>query len=230
MPSSLNTETGSFVEAPNSTFNQVGLNQINITYANQTSMVEAILASLKPAERGGYYIPPCMKGTREHIFKEIDLWLDDIDAPNVLWMSGSPGAGKSTIASSLVSRLTEKGVLGSSFFFNRGDLTLGDPAAVWRTVACDLARFDTDFAANLLEVLNGKTVDPGRPDIALHFKSLIQEPLMKCYKDSPLSDVPVVIIDALDECDHQTAQRKQFLDTLTRWSHLTQIQAHCHLP
>jgi hypothetical protein len=33
-----------------------------------------MLASLKPVEQGGYYVSPCMKGTREEIFQEIDQY------------------------------------------------------------------------------------------------------------------------------------------------------------
>jgi hypothetical protein len=167
-----------------------------------------------------------MKGTREEIFMEIDLWLADVDAPNVLWLSGSPGAGKSTIASSLVSKLTERRQLGSRFFCQRGDITLSDPASVWRTVACDLAEFDPSFSDHLVKAVMERKANPGIPDIALHFKYLIEEPLMNTYGPSSSRTVPVVIIDALDECGSegsQTTQRKVFMDTLTEWSRLPKV-------
>jgi hypothetical protein len=189
-----------------------------VNYASQS---EKILSSLKAVKRGGYYVSQCMKGTREDIFRNIDQWLDDVDAPNVLWLSGSPGAGKSAIASSLVSGLTRQGRLGSSFFFRRGDVTLSDPAALWRTVAFDLANFNPTFANILIQVLQQRKVDPGRPDIASHFQFLIQEPLIGSYGHSPSYLTPVILIDALDECDSyhpQATQRKILLDTLTQWS------------
>ncbi|KIM74988.1 hypothetical protein PILCRDRAFT_79445 [Piloderma croceum F 1598] len=211
-----------YIDARNSTIIHAGRD--HITYANQTAEAKEILGRLKPVERGYYYVPPCMKGTREEIFEEINQWLIDIDAPNILWLSGSPGAGKSTIASSLVSKLTERCQLGSHFFFKRGDVALSDPASVWRTVASDLAQFDLSFANNLVQVLEAQKVNPGIADITLHFRYLIAEPLMKSY-DPSSHTIPVIVIDALDECDggSQTTQRRAFMDTLTEWSRLPKI-------
>jgi len=207
-------------DARYSTFNNIAGNQ-HITYANHAPQSEKILATLKPVERGGYYVSQCMKGTREDIFKNIDQWLDDVDAPNVLWLSGIPGAGKSAIASSLVSKLTRHRRLGSSFFFRRGDVTLSDPAALWRTITFNLAKSSSVFASILIRVLEQREVDPDRPDITSHFQYLIQEPLMASYDHSLSYSIPVILVDALDECDSdrsQPAQRKVLLDTLTQWS------------
>jgi hypothetical protein len=49
---------------------------------------------------------------------------------------------------------------------------LSDPASLWHTVAHDLARFDPSLAKNLVEVVIETKVDPGMPDIALHFPFL----------------------------------------------------------
>jgi hypothetical protein len=166
-----------------------------------------------------------MEGTRENVLKDIDQWLDDVNAPNVLWLQGCPGVGKSALASTLISRLTERRRLGSSFFFKRGDIMLSDPAAVWRTIAYDLAQHSTTFADNLVEILKGRTILHKRPDVALHFKFLIEIPLTKSYDQSDSSrDVPVIVIDALDECNSEGprgAQKRHFLHTLTQWSHLS---------
>jgi len=41
---------------------------------------------------------PRMPGTRQWLVDEIYRWLDDQQAPNILWLGGTPGSGKSTIA------------------------------------------------------------------------------------------------------------------------------------
>jgi hypothetical protein len=71
-----------------------------------------------------------------------------------MWINGSPGVGKSAIASSLVSILAEKRRLGSFFFFKRGDANLGDPSALWRTVAYDLCQFHPFVKTIVVELLN----------------------------------------------------------------------------
>jgi hypothetical protein len=208
-------------DARHSTFVNIAGNLHN-TYVNAVSDSAEILATLKPVERGACYVPPCLDGTREKIFDEIDQWLSDVDAPNVVWLAGGPGAGKSTIASSLVSKLTVQRRLGASFFFRRGNAMLSDPTALWRTVAYDLALFEPIFSINLVKTLKERRIDPGWPDIAFHFKILVQELLTKTYDHTPAHTLPVILIDAFDECDsdHSPAQQKALLDTLTQWSYL----------
>src|ERR1700733_9439076 len=140
--------------------------------------------------------------------------------PNILLISGSPGAGKSAIASSLVNDLAVQQRLGSYFFFKRGDANLGNPASFWRTVAHDLARFHPAVKSSLVDFLSL----PGFTDtnILLHFKAMIYDVLTKnCSLLS--ARPPVIIIDALTECgwdDYHSVQRRVFLDTFTGWSRL----------
>jgi NACHT domain len=135
-------------------------------------------------------------------------------------ISGSPGAGKSAIASSLVTNLTLQRRLGLYFFFKRGDANLGNPASFWRTVAHNLARFHPAIKSSLVDFLSL----PGfrDNDIFLHFKAMVDDVLTKnCRMLS--ARPPVIIIDALDECgwDHShSVQRRVLLDTLTSWSRL----------
>jgi hypothetical protein len=140
-----------------------------------------------------------------------------------MWISGSPGTGKSAIASTLVSNLTKQGRLGSFFFFKRDDVNLSDPSVLWRTVAYDLAQFHPSIKYSIVEFLRR----PGfrDTDILLHFEGMIEDVLKKNHNKLSKSP-PVIVLDALDECgrdDTYSPQRRILLDTLTRWSHLPRL-------
>jgi len=137
-----------------------------------------------------------------------------------MWISGSPGSGKSAIASTLVSNLVKRGQLASFFFFKHDHVILSDPTVLWRTVAHDFAQFHPSLKSSILEFLKR----PGFRDttIKLHFDSLIEQVLWQNHEK--LSTVPlVVVIDALDECGLDTShtpQRRVLLESLNRWSRL----------
>ena len=216
-------------------FTAIGRDQYNlhIEKADYRSEDDNTLASLQPVTCP--YIQPCMSGTRQWMIDQIDDWLVDTQAPNVLLLTGSPGAGKSALASTLVSKLQEVGRLGASFSCKRDDVALGDPAACWRTVAFALAQFDPAIAKRIAENIRGRKVDPGRADIVLHFKYLIEDPLREAWRTHLdnlagagttdgagfIACFPVVVLDALDECgsdSSQSAQRETFIHTLSKWA------------
>ena len=135
-----------------------------------------------------------------------------------MWISGSPGVGKSAVASTLVTNLTERRRLAAYFFFRRDEANLGDPATLWRTVAYDLARFHPPVKFAMAEFLKR----PGfrDSDILLHFRCLIED-ILKKFSDDLSETPPVIVIDALDECgidDSNSPQRRILLDTLNHWS------------
>src|SRR5882724_3442218 len=156
-----------------------------------------ILDRLKPAPRREG-AAPCLPGTRMDVLQKIHHWIADNQAQNVLWLKGNPGAGKTAIASSLVSELGTN--LGSRFFFKRDDAAVNDPVVLWRTVAYDLAFTDPFFKKILVDVLRGGERDPGGVNVRTQFKDLIESPCNTCSQGSPMR-VSVVVLDALDECD-----------------------------
>ena len=138
----------------------------------------------------------CMEGTRTTILQEIENEIKDVDGHNVIWIRGSPGVGKSAIAASIAARLREQDRQVISFRFDRTQSTTTD--ALWRAVALSLARLYPSVRQHVLNtVQDDKVPDPF--DINGRFKSLIEAPL-STLSDVPCDKLPVIVIDALDEC------------------------------
>ena len=173
---------------------------------------DPILASLKPVISS--YVQPCMPGTRQWMIDLIHDWLGNPSAPNILWLSGSPGAGKSAIASTLVSNLQAAGRLGSSFFCKRDDIALSNPDTGWRTIAFDLAQYDPDIRKRIVENIKGRKVDPGRADIELHFKYLIEDPLRQVWKSRVKALTGLATDMDADEDLHARDGRTNAIETL----------------
>jgi NACHT domain len=185
---------------------------------------DGILAKLKPSNlECGPRVAECMDGTRRDIFARIDNWVADPAAPNILWVKGYPGIGKSAIASSLVERLRLSKRLGSSFFFQRERSTVMTPNALWRVIAYDLARQYTSIRKHLAVALEADETIIHAVNIDKLFRLLIQEPLL-ASKEIPVERSPVIVIDALDECGgldgSHSDDRKNLMRTLESWSRL----------
>jgi hypothetical protein len=168
----------------------------------------------------------CLEGTRQDILKDVEDWMEDFTAPNILWLKGHPGVGKSAIAASLVSRLQSSNRLGSSFVFRRETATITTPTALWRVVAFDLARRYPAIKRNLVERLNTGDVHSATVNMANLFRHLIHEPLAST-QDIPEDRLPVVVVDGLDECGGTEGQysehRKNLIWALKMWSNLPAI-------
>jgi hypothetical protein len=164
-----------------------------------------------------------MEGTRNDILGNISDWVKDSTQPNILWLTGSPGAGKSAIASTIIHRLLKKRHPVIAFFFKRHDAVLGDPAVLWRTIAFELACCDPALQHDIIDVLTDAKVDLDRVDIAEHFSYLVAEPLQRNYDVFSSRQALFIVIDALDECgssDFSNVQRRNLLHTLKNWTNL----------
>ncbi|KAF8885138.1 hypothetical protein BD779DRAFT_1394817, partial [Infundibulicybe gibba] len=147
----------------------------------------------------------CMEGTRVEVLDKISAWVMDLDAKNIFWINGSPGAGKSAVAASLVRMLHDMCQLGSFYVLKRGHATLADPLAVWCTIVHDLVQtppsschgqFHVNLQKKLLALLKDGGFDAGHRAVMAQFRDLVQGP----FSGLELSGCPVVVIDALDEC------------------------------
>ena len=62
-----------------------------------------ILRCLEPASMNAALKPLCLSQTRENILQRISDWILNVDdqEPNVFWLHGLAGSGKSTIAATI---------------------------------------------------------------------------------------------------------------------------------
>ncbi|KAF8733633.1 WD domain, G-beta repeat, partial [Rhizoctonia solani] len=139
----------------------------------------------------------CTKHTRTQILLELDQWAADRRTPNIYWMSGMAGTGKTTIAYTFAESLKARRLLGASFFCTRTSSECQDVGRIIPTIAYQLARYSMSFQSAVVKAL-GSDPDLGTRAIAEQCERLIKEPLGRVKDDIP--DGVVVVIDALDEC------------------------------
>ena len=153
-----------------------------------------------------------MPGTREDVLTCIKTWLHDLKEPNIFWLTGSPGSGKTTIASTVVSDFY---CLSGQFFFCCDEAELRDPDNLWRHIAMDLSLGSHNLRKSIAQELDNQKANIRGLDISTQFEHLISKPLQEVFKTSvkPL----LVVVDALDECDSY----EKLLPSLVSWSHLS---------
>ena len=66
----------------------------------------------------------CMEGTRTAILQEIEIKIKKVDGPNMIWIRGSPGVGKSALAASVANRLVDQNCHVIAFRFDRTQSTV----------------------------------------------------------------------------------------------------------
>ncbi|KIM24221.1 hypothetical protein M408DRAFT_76230, partial [Serendipita vermifera MAFF 305830] len=165
----------------------------------------------------------CLEGTRQDILEEIRIWTIDLEAPNILWITGYPGVGKSAIASTIVEELRSSDRLGSNFFFQRERARTMTPKALWCRVAYDLARRYSTIREHVVAALNANENLLTTPNVDILFSELISGTLTKS-DDIPTEKLPVIVLDALDKCGGidgwRSDHRKNLIPTLKSWSEL----------
>ncbi|KAB5593570.1 hypothetical protein CTheo_2959 [Ceratobasidium theobromae] len=146
----------------------------------------------------------CTDGTRTTVLSAMDDWSHDLNAPDLYWMDGMAGTGKTTIACSFSKILEERKQLAASFFCTRSSPECRQVSRIIPTIAYQLARYSIPFQGALCEVL-GNDPDIGTKNIAKQAERLLKEPLEKVKKAIP--ENLVVVIDALDECEDRNDAR-----------------------
>lgn len=160
----------------------------------------------------------CYPGTRVDILQKIQSWSSAPDAQCIFWLNGGAGTGKSTISRTVAQLFADKGILGASFFFKRGEADRGNMALFFPTIASQLVQAFTPIAPHIRAAVEANPTIHDK-SIKDQFDKLIAGPVKK-VSGYPQPPTIVVVIDALDECDpvehvrlaiHLLSQAKHFV-------------------
>lgn len=140
-----------------------------------------------------------MEGTRKAVLKTVTDWaLTPLDrhkksnTPNMFWLYGQSGVGKTSVAHSICSLLHDEKRLGGGFFCKQGHPDLGDSKNVLPTLVSDLAGTWRPYRELLTKKLKDDTMwdtRNGGDKLLSHLKELKKQPT------HPL----VLLVDGLDQ-------------------------------
>ncbi|KZP23567.1 WD40 repeat-like protein, partial [Athelia psychrophila] len=173
---------------------------------------DQLLDKLKPAIMDEFKRGVCLPNTRLGAIKSVTDWFSDSTdgGESVMWVYGLAGAGKSTLATTIARMMDDVGLLGASFFFDRG-ITERNSSTLIPTLAHQLAHFDAAIAAKVQQVIRDTPNIANQP-LAVQFSKLLSAAALG---DIPWSRGPVlVVIDALDEAG-SVADRKDLMQALS---------------
>ncbi|KIJ25996.1 hypothetical protein M422DRAFT_136909, partial [Sphaerobolus stellatus SS14] len=166
----------------------------------------------------------CLNGTRESVLSEIYTWSEAVDESNIFWLSASPGAGKTAIASTVTRRMNT-----IRYFFRHTDPATQNPSMFWYTVAWNIAN---QFPAMQALVIEAMKTAPEALDIQSQFTTLIKSPLESYHSEMTSGGclqhaVIILVVDALDEANREDSKQwNELLQTFAEWK---QLPSTCRL-
>ena len=165
----------------------------NLHAALDGKLVAHDFAALFQENRGKH-----LAGTREWAFSDILAWLNQLPAPQLFWLMGGGGTGKSVLSAELLGRLFARKRVAAWHFCRHDNKEQSKPASLLRSLCAMLCNTLDGFEAALDEVPDATVTDPTEL-----FRKLLEAPLrkMKARKE-PL----LIIIDALDELPKEWQQ------------------------
>lgn len=146
-------------------------------------------------EHNGY----CLENTRVDIVDQILQWASKDNQRHIYWLNGMAGTGKTAIARSVAVSLQERGDLGGSFFFGKGQGSRGTASHFFSTLAVQLSRVIPEFYHHVAQAFTANE-DILTKGLNQQYEVLLEEPL-KALADEMRY---VIVVDGLDECDRET--------------------------
>jgi hypothetical protein len=112
------------------------------------------------------------------------------------------GTGKSTIARTVAQTFSNRGQLGASFFFRKGEGECGNASRFFTTMAMDLVAHEPGMLPGIRKALNEDSAISQRV-LKDQFEKLILQPLLEMQQACSQASARIVVIDALDECEQE---------------------------
>ncbi|KAJ7906253.1 hypothetical protein B0H13DRAFT_1619549, partial [Mycena leptocephala] len=158
--------------------------------------------------------PACHPGTRVVVLEQLTTWADDTrPESSILWLHGSAGMGKSAIAQMFAGNCNNRGRLGASFFFKRGDPERGSWRRLFTTIAFQLAHSVPGILLHVQHAVEANKLVVNQTK-ELQFQRLIMEPLKQVPAPQLL---PILVLDGVDECEGNKIQQdilRLFIDAI----------------
>ncbi|KAI1593030.1 WD40 repeat [Pyrenophora tritici-repentis] len=144
----------------------------------------------------------CLTDTRTELLDEITTWANNKDGKSIFWLSGMAGTGKSTIARTVAQLFANRGQLGASFFFKKGERERGNASRFFTTIATDLVACEPGMLPGIRRTLDEDSTISHKA-LKDQFEKLILQPLLGLKRARSRALARVVVIDALDECERE---------------------------
>ena len=139
-----------------------------------------------------------LAGTREWAFTDILVWLDKREAPQLFWLMGGGGTGKTVLTAELLRRLLACDRVAAWHFCRHDNKAQSTPASLIRSLSAMLCHTLDGFATAIDEVPDATVTDPKQL-----FRALLEAPLRKVQAPE---EPQLIFIDALDELPSEWQQ------------------------
>lgn len=147
------------------------------------------------------YEAECLQGTRTALLQQIMEWAMSPAQKYIFWLNGMAGTGKSTVSRTVAKSLKDINHLGASFFFKRGEGDRGNAKKFFPTLTRQLVFRIPELRSSVQKALDH---DPDIVSKSLReqFEKLLLQPLLNLDQLGRQPQTAVMVIDALDECEH----------------------------